>query len=50
MTFLRRIFVGGLLTILVMSTIDAHHFRVASCLSNWGVGTKKMLEGARESA
>jgi uncharacterized membrane protein len=30
--------------------IDAHHFRVASCLSNWGVGTKRMLEGARESA
>jgi uncharacterized membrane protein len=30
--------------------IDASHLQVASCVSNWGAGTKKMLEGARATA
>ena len=30
--------------------IDAMHYQVASCVSNWGAGTKKMLESARGSA
>ena len=30
--------------------IDATHFQLASCISNWGAGTKKMLEGAHGSA
>ena len=30
--------------------IDATHFKVAGCVSNWGAGTKKMLERVRKSA
>ena len=30
--------------------IDAKHYKVASCVSNWGAGTKKLLERARASA
>jgi len=29
--------------------IDAMHYQVASCVSNWGAGAKKMLESARKS-
>jgi len=30
--------------------LDAMHYQVASCVSNWGAGTKKLLERARASA
>jgi len=30
--------------------IDGMHFQVASSVSSWGVGTKKLLESARKSA
>ena len=30
--------------------IDANHYKLASCVSDWGAGTKKMLERGRASA